>query len=994
MHAVFHLTYAVTYNTFVLWAEGLQPSDKDDWALQGKLHPFALPYNKLKQWCRKYLPNTKIRDHQLLMELPGSRQSPQPSPLAGAQGVASAGTGQMQNWAVEGVAFRVIDPLSVLLNFPANQRNDYDSDLVFWLQMARHLLHEIHDERYIPSLENAYYDNNNFVWRWWYDPARLHQWENAMPATAIHQDMRQPAWQQRLVPRLDALLLGCDTLLTGFMQSHTQEITHNLKQNHQYRTYMQKSAWEKWENALPPIPPSYRLAFRLHDPHEDQTEWLLEILLQSEDDTTLYIPAQDVWVEGIAYDHLSSVFDYPRVYLMQQIADAAEHSPIVEKNINDTFPGLFEIQAEDAYAFLVNDALTLEKAGYAVQVPDWWQRQQNLKIRSHLLSMDESLGLLGSETLFSYQWRVAIGDDIELSREEFEELVSLKKPLVQHQGRWVTLDDRQIKAAQAFFEQSRKREGTITLFDALHASSQAESATVSGLLEVEKPQVAAEVEKAFRQLRQHQKLKKVNQPSGLNTTLRPYQLKGFQWLVTMRERGLGACLADDMGLGKTIQTIALWLYERAQQPDRKPALLICPTSVVGNWQHEVHQFAPDLRVLTHHGAARLSGDAFWEAVKNADVVLTSYALLTRDLDDLKAVEWDSVTLDEAQNIKNPTTKQSQAARAFKTPFRLALTGTPIENRLSELWSLFAFLNPGYLGARKPFQQRFATPIEKRNDQQAAKTLRQLVAPFILRRVKTDSSVIQDLPDKFENRVFCNLTTEQATLYEAIVQTELENIAMASSQMERRGAILRMLVHLKQVCNHPAQYLKQKDIHAKASGKLQRLTELVLQVRENNERALIFTQYARMGQLLQDYISDLLGEAVLFLHGGTPGIKRTEMVAEFQADGGPPVFVLSLKAGGTGLNLTAATQVFHFDRWYNPAVEDQATDRAYRIGQRQVVQVHKFISIGTLEERIDALLTRKREIADQVIGSGEGWISEMNDTELRELVTLRTEAVLS
>jgi SNF2 family DNA or RNA helicase len=378
-------------------------------------------------------------------------------------------------------------------------------------------------------------------------------------------------------------------------------------------------------------------------------------------------------------------------------------------------------------------------------------------------------------------------------------------------------------------------------------------------------------------------------------------------------------------------------------------------------------------------------------------VLTSYALLHRDLEMLKTVKWSSLTLDEAQNIKNPTTKQAQAARSVPADSRLALTGTPVENRLSELWSIMQFLNPGYLGSKETFRAQFSLPIERYSDDQAAATLKKLVTPFLLRRVKTDPTIINDLPEKFENKVYCSLTPEQATLYEAVVREEMEAIEEADSAMARRGGVLRMLTRLKQICNHPAHFLKDADpgstqVFRNRSGKLARLSDMLDEVYSTDDRVLVFTQYAEMGKHLQKYLSEYFSEEVLFLYGETPVPKREEMVRQFQSPKGPKVFILSLKAGGTGLNLTQANNVFHFDRWYNPAVENQATDRAFRIGQTRNVQVHKFICLGTLEERIDELIEHKQGLADRIVGEGEGWISEMSTDELRDLVTLRREVM--
>jgi SNF2 family DNA or RNA helicase len=453
-----------------------------------------------------------------------------------------------------------------------------------------------------------------------------------------------------------------------------------------------------------------------------------------------------------------------------------------------------------------------------------------------------------------------------------------------------------------------------------------------------------------------------------------------------------------MGLGKTIQALALLLHQREQDTRQAPALLVCPTSVVSNWQHEAQRFAPTLRVLVHQGPARKQGKSFARAAQKHDLVLTSYPLLQRDRDTLTAVSWGTVILDEAQNIKNASTKQAQAARALPSAHRIALTGTPVENRLTELWSMLSFLNPGYLGSEAAFRRTFARPIERTSDAQATARLKQLTMPFILRRLKTDTRIINDLPEKIEQKEYCTLTPEQVTLYEAVVQDALQQIddtdRSESPQIKRHGQVLAMLTKLKQVCNHPAQFLKDGSALDGRSGKLTRLLDLLGTITDAGERVLIFTQFAAFGELLRGYLRERLYEDVLFLHGGTPARERDALIRRFQAPGGPAVFVLSIKAGGTGLNLTAASHVIHIDRWWNPAVENQATDRAFRIGQQRTVQVHTFMCAGTLEEHIDAMIEHKRALAEQVLGTDESWLTQLSTSQLRDLVMLRQEAAVN
>jgi SNF2 family DNA or RNA helicase len=421
-------------------------------------------------------------------------------------------------------------------------------------------------------------------------------------------------------------------------------------------------------------------------------------------------------------------------------------------------------------------------------------------------------------------------------------------------------------------------------------------------------------------------------------------------------------------------------------------LLICPTSVVGNWHKEAARFAPCLPVMVHHGVGRTRGSGFREEAQKHALVISSYALLQRDFATLKEVSWSGLILDEAQNIKNPETKQARAARGLQAEYRAALTGTPVENNVGDLWSLIEFLNPGLLGTQSDFKKTFFLPIQVNRDPEAVERLKRLTGPFILRRLKTDKSIITDLPEKMEMKVFCTLTKEQASLYAAVVKEASKDLE-TSEGIQRKGAVLATLSKLKQVCNHPAQFLGDNSAIPGRSGKLARLTEMLEEILEVGERALIFSQFAEMGEILRRHLQESFGQEVLFLHGAVPKKQRDVMVERFQrGDGSPSLFILSLKAGGTGLNLTRASHVFHFDRWWNPAVENQATDRAFRIGQSKNVQVHKFICVGTLEERIDEMIERKKEVAAGVVGTGEGWLTELSTAELKEIFALRKEAV--
>jgi SNF2 family DNA or RNA helicase len=605
------------------------------------------------------------------------------------------------------------------------------------------------------------------------------------------------------------------------------------------------------------------------------------------------------------------------------------------------------------------------------------------KVKSPAMSGGGGLSL---HEIVEVDFEAALGEQ-SVTLSELRVLARLKAPLVRARGQWVFLDVQEIARATALLESgTRKMTAQDTVRMALDATT-VDGVGVGG--------VSADgwLSGLLQQLKGNGHIEKLAAPAGFSGVLRPYQERGYWWLGFLGRWGLGACLADDMGLGKTIQTLAHIKHER-ETASRSPVLLICPTSVIGNWQHEAARFTPGLSVLVHHGVARAREEArFLEAAGAHDLVITSYSLLHRDFATLAKFTWSGIILDEAQNIKNPESKQARTARALKGGYRIELTGTPVENNVGDLWSLMEFLNPGLLGTPAEFKRNFFVPIQASRDQIAADHLKKLTAPFILRRLKTDKAVIADLPEKLEMKVFCTLTREQASLYAAVVEEAMPGLESASG-IQRKGLVLATLSKLKQVCNHPTQFFKDNSEIPGRSGKLTRLVEMLEEVIEGGECALVFSQFAEMGAILKRHLEATFGREVLFLHGGVPKARRDEMVVRFHKEDGaaPPIFVLSLKAGGTGLNLTAASHVFHFDRWWNPAVEQQATDRAFRIGQLRNVFVHKFLCAGTLEEKIDAMIERKRALAETIVGTGEDWMTKLSTAELRDLFALRPGAV--
>ncbi len=648
-----------------------------------------------------------------------------------------------------------------------------------------------------------------------------------------------------------------------------------------------------------------------------------------------------------------------------------------------------------AYTFL-QSVPELEEAGLSVRVPDWWKKRPRPRVSVTI--GDSKKARLGADALLDFSVRLALGDET-ISRDELAALLAGDDGLVFVKGRWVEVDREKLREALEHWQtiENRAHNGEITFIEGMRLLAGA-SADLQHEEQgdEERAWVHVSAGEGMRHvltgLREPSRLDSAGLCDRLNGTLRPYQQEGLNWLHFLTSLGLGACLADDMGLGKTIQVLALLLCLRDTGKDQQgqPSLLVVPASLLGNWRAEAERFAPSLRLTFLHPAEtdRRTLDQIEKdpsaSLSRTDLVVTTYAMLTRQ-DWLTRLDWQLVILDEAQAIKNPSTRQSKAAKKLSAHARIVLTGTPVENRLGDLWSLFDFLNPGLLGSAAVFKS-FVKNLEAREQNQFA-PLRQLVGPYILRRLKTDRSIIADLPEKTETSRYCNLTKPQVKLYEQTVQhmkSALENV----DGIARRGLVLQTLLRLKQVCNHPSQLTGDSDYNPTDSGKFQRVGEICEELAERQEKVLIFTQFREIIAPLADYLATVFGRSGLVLHGGTSVGQRKEIVARFQEDDGPPFFVLSLKAGGTGLNLTAASHVIHFDRWWNPAVENQATDRAFRIGQKRNVLVHKFITSGTVEERIDQLIAEKRHLADEILaGEGEVNLTELPDDELLQLVRL-------
>jgi SNF2 family DNA or RNA helicase len=805
---------------------------------------------------------------------------------------------------------------------------------------------------------------------------------------------------------------------------------HFLKQQNltgmELARYFDEDSWLEWvgikENTAP-----FTIGLRLDEPLDGEGEWTLDVFLRDRrnvDDIYGLKDAPGRWKPFL--DKVEQAQErWVRLIPWLEVQSAAGSVPRLKS----------ELTEEEAWIFLTEASETLIALNVEILLPSWWQamKNANLKVKASLKGTGSHRpSFVGLQAMLDFNWRFSM-NGVDLSEAEFNSLVEEKRRLVYIRGRWVKLDPHFIHQIQDLMKRAEK-EG-LHVRDLLEQELIQEPASEE---ELENPKAFARIQielnrqwkQMVKQLAEIKEIPEQPVPTSLNGELRPYQQLGMSWLWFLRQYGFGACLADDMGLGKTVQLIAYLLMvreqevvdiaqaetasgvrhgdgssalkaetakaggkrrkqseeEAAQKVPIKGALIICPTSVLGNWQKELERFGPEMDVYLHYGSNRLKGDDFSAKVKAADVILTSYGLTHLDSAEFERFFWSTIAIDEAQNIKNPQTKQSRAVRRLRGRHHVALTGTPMENRLSELWSIFDFTNHGYLGSIGQFQKKFVIPIEKDESKDKVRDLQAMIRPFLLRRTKKDEEVALNLPDKQEQKEYCPLTAEQASLYEQLVKDTFAEIETLSG-FERKGLILQMLSRLKQLCNHPALYLKEKAMShlLERSNKMEKLAELIEAVLEQEESCLIFTQYIQMGEMIRTLLKKKFKIEVPFLNGSVPKTQRDTMIERFQ-NREFPVFLLSLKAGGTGLNLTAANHVIHYDRWWNPAVENQATDRAYRIGQQRFVHVHKLICTGTLEEKIDAMLEKKQFLNDQIIQS-ENWITELSTEDLRDLVYL-------
>ncbi|TQR21190.1 DEAD/DEAH box helicase [Psychrobacillus vulpis] len=732
--------------------------------------------------------------------------------------------------------------------------------------------------------------------------------------------------------------------------------------------------------------PSLLVALRLSEPEEFEDTWLLETVVRGKKSSVYWTPAfrkKSLPIMEALPDKWNEFGDY--------ITETQAKMFSLISSVDHINPNAFfsaTLMDEEVRVFLRDDLVKLQALGFEVVLPAWLKAVKETKMRVKTIAQTSNTykTTAGLNEILKFDWSFSLNGQ-EISSEDFQRLVNENRSYIQAGNEWFRIDAAWMHEIRELMKKSEDENWTVKELLFREIPEEIALALDDEESSNEDPLFQFELQKSLQTLMEQLSEKKgfpaVEVSPNLLTSLRPYQQLGLEWLVFMRNEKFGACLADDMGLGKTVQLISYLLHVHEKEPQLTPSLIICPTSVLGNWQKELAKFAPSLKVQTHYGSARTK-----EIDQTADVVITTFGTAMQDIESLEEVEWSSITLDEAQNIKNMHTKQSRAIRKLSGAHHIALTGTPVENRLSELWSIFDFIHKGYLGSFNKFQEKYIVPIERDNSDSYKHKLRIKIQPFLLRRTKQDPELLLNLPEKLEQREYCALTTEQAALYESLIQETVSKLDTLSG-FEKKGLILKMLSKLKQLCNHPALYLKEPFDDAEdmleRSEKLARIVSLAGEIASRGEQCLIFTQYIGMGHLLQHCLTEIYDIDAPFLTGSMPKNQRDHLVEAFQAKEFP-IFLLSLKAGGTGLNLTAASHVLHADRWWNPAVENQATDRAYRIGQTNFVHVHKFITIGTIEEKIDKLLVEKQALSEELIHSSQ-WITEMSDTDIKDLLKL-------
>lgn len=1018
-------TWNNTTHRLLLWGETQIDSDNSLVNPPHNLHPQCCSEELLRQDLEAF--EIDAEESRLeIFQLPTSADAPLLSPNLRFDSSIPEDT-EFRSWQIPCLILKPEDALNLLTYIPPSMPEGLvlDESFLYWREVSKLTLELLTRGRFLPGITRAHTE-----WKaiWQLVPTesqdypRLITLAKGMPA--ICRAIDQNRLEEPGVLLESFLANGADALIRLFLRR--QPLTNGLDQIKLVGKY---GVQLSWLNALVDSEPlirgtehqisqfetklhhwsgqalakgsatPVRTTFQLLSPEDENDPWTLELLLQSREDEELIVSAEEFWQGELGFLAKTGIPTAQiEEQLLRDLGCALRVFPLLDRALNSQTPSMLQLSLDEAYHFLRETARMLEDLEIGVILPDWWRKNASslgLQVSIDPPNWDgsSSWGMLGAEQLLKASWKIVVGDT-SINQAEFDELLKSGKPLKKIGDAWIELPPDKIASTNEFL--NKRKDVGLTLLEALRlgfgATDDEQVLPIVGL------STSGWLEQLLDNSRQS--IPQLVEPEGFIGTLRPYQRVGLSWLSFLSAIGVGACLADDMGLGKTIQLLATILHEqmRARQLQREkphPTLLVVPMSTLDNWEQEAKRFAPSLTTYLHHGPQRARGDEFISKAQTHDIILTTYSLAFRDEEHMKAITWGRIALDEAQNIKNSEAKQTKAIRriahsamektASTTPcHRVALTGTPLENHLDELWSILDFLNPGILGNLREFRSQFTVPIERYRNEQASETLSRLLQPFVLRRMKNDPKIISDLPEKIEMDVYTKLSEEQVILYRTVLDEMLPQVDTAQG-IHRKGLVLATITRLKQICNHPSLYLKDgSELHGR-SGKLSRLEELLEVILAEGDRALLFTQYAQMGHLLQPYLQERFGQPILFLHGGLSKSARDKQITSFQSEDGPSVFILSLKAGGYGLNLTRANQVIHYDQWWNPAVQQQATDRAYRIGQKQAVQVRTFITTNTLEERINEMVGRKRELAEQVVGSTRNQITQLSTDELRTLL---------
>ena len=1005
---------------FALWVETLPPGGNRSCAwLNGE---------KLKKFFSE-LSDTfsfKIREpyssRKISFLLPTIKDKPLPSPeIANELGLDFLDNEELSLQAQEIECAVIKDPVAFLpeLIFFLEYENNFGlpgKDLFFWRNFSLTTKNVIRKHAYIPSLVPLKKGREILFAPGW-EPVSIE----------LEKSLKEFAKAMPLLSRcFDGEIYEPEEILRHFAGQMVNEIVQNtpfsqkikgsvedtfirncLEQNPSFiKDETSWREWKPWRDRLTQTviesDTSFTLGFKLYPPDGPEPgtnrKWFIQWLAISNKDPSYMLPLEEYWrmnssQKKVQAELLGANFEEQ---LLLQLSHAARIYPAIWSGLKDDHPSGIYCTEEDTVAFLKEWAFVLEDSGFKVILPSFLTPQGRKRIKLKLRARKKSSSLsesseagkfFGLNQILDYDFQLSLGDQA-INKAEWQNLIKAKSELVFFRGEWILLNKDEIESMVQFLQSDQQKEGQLTLGELLKIESK-ENLLVP--VEIEYDDSLKEVVNVLSQRQFTIK----NPPSCLQANLREYQKRGFSWLYFMERLGLGALLADDMGLGKTLQVIShiAAVLEEGQNPSL--TLLVVPTSVIGSWKKEIARFAPDIRIMVHHGPSRIRKEKeFKDACRDVHAVLTSFATARVDAKIISSIEWTRVVVDEAQNIKNPKASQTKVIYRLNTKARFALTGTPIENRLSDLWSIFNFLNPGYLGNLSTFRKNFEIPISCYNNSEKLEQIKKLTRPFILRRVKTDKNIIKDLPEKMEQKVYCHLTKEQASLYQTVVKQAEEAIKFKQG-IDRKGLIFSVLMQLKQICNHPAQFLKDgSEFSRNRSHKLDRVASMIEEVIQEGESALVFTQFKECGAQLERFFKKECRINTYFLHGEITRKKRERMIEEFQSpDAEPSIFILTLKAGGVGITLTRANHVFHFDRWWNPAVENQATDRAYRIGQKKNVFIHKMVSIGTLEERIDQMLEEKAQLARSITTPDESWLTELDDNAFRELIRLSRDAVL-